>query len=103
MAAEAARSNGTAGSEPEASPTGTAGSSSIPAVRIDEPQRPLLVPEPARNENDALAAERPRAAGRRRPRTARLVARVLLAPIYIAIAAGSALILVLAAKTFLGL
>ena len=101
MAAEAARTKGTDRPEPEIlAPSGTP---ATPSVLIDDPQRPALAPDRAINQNEPSADDRVRPAARRRPRTVRLVARVLLAPLYIVIAAGSALILILAAKNFLGL
>jgi hypothetical protein len=101
MAAEAARTKGNHKVEAQAPP---ATDPDVPRVLIvDDPQRPPLAPEPALNQNDAQSDNRARPSARRRPRTGRLVARVLLAPLYIVIAAGSALILVLAAKNFLGL
>jgi hypothetical protein len=102
MAAEAARSKGSERAEPQADPALPV-KPAIPSVQLDEPQRPALAPEPALNQNDPLVTDRPRSATRRPPRAVRLVARVLIAPLYIFIAIASAAILVLAAKYFLGL
>jgi len=101
MAAEAARTKGNDKAEPQAAPA--PGKAAIPSVRIDDPQRPPLAPEPALNQNEVPLADRPRTASRRPPRAVRLVARVLLAPLYICIAIASAAILVRAAKYVLGL
>lgn len=101
MAAEAARTRGGDKAEPLAAPPPD--KDAIPSVHIDDPQRPPLAPDPALNQNDPQIPDRPRTASRRPRRAVRLVARVLIAPLYIFIAIASAAILVLAAKYFLGL
>jgi hypothetical protein len=64
-----------------------------PAVLLDEPQRPPLMPEPAMNQNERPQA--PQFAGLdaddddRRSGLARVVAWVLLAPLYSATLVGS--------------
>ena len=102
MAAEAARTKGNQKAEPQLA-AAPASKPEIPSVLLDEPQRPALAPDAAINQNEPFAEERLRPGTRRPPRTVRLIARVLLAPLYIVIAAGSAAILILAAKNFLGL
>ncbi len=92
---------------PEAAPAPTTGAIGAPAVVLDDPQRPPLSPEPPTNQN--LRAARPRTEGfdyedepsRWTPR--RVVAWMLLAPWYAAIAVASLGIDVLFVKDLLGL
>ncbi len=115
LAADAARVSATA-PQPAAPPSPTARTAQriepqapvpAPAISIDEPSRPALRPEPARNQNAtpvAVPADRRAADAPRRPmRPGRLVARVLLAPLYIALALASVALLVIAGKDLLGL
>jgi hypothetical protein len=75
-----------------------------PPIRLDEPNRPPLAPDPPTNQN--LRAPRPaRAPGLARvmPGPGRLTAWVVLAPWYIAVAFGALWIDVLFVKDALGL
>ena len=74
-----------------------------PDIRIDEPQRPLLAPEPATNQN--LRATRPHdiePEHHERIGVGKIVAWVLLAPWYVAMAAAAVGVDVLFVKDLLG-
>ncbi len=75
---------------------------SAPIIRIDEPERPLLAPEPATNQN--LRATRPATVEpEHRPLGfGKIVAWVLLAPWYVAMAAAAVGVDVLFVKDLLG-
>ena len=82
--------------------TGNAGYSRRPAVPFVEPdRRPLPYPEPVGvNDNpDEYVAERPR----RRISIPRLLARILIAPLYLAVAIAAVAIIGLFARGFLGI
>ena len=75
-----------------------------PVIVLDEPQRPLLAPEPATNQN--LRATRPEIAEpepHQRIGLGKIVAWVLLAPWYVTMAAAAVGVDVLFVKDLLGL
>jgi hypothetical protein len=78
----------------------------IPRIRLDDPQRPLLRPEPAINQN-SVAAPRPFDDLEFEPEprigVARIIAWIVLAPWYLAVIAGSIGIEALFVKDLLGL
>ena len=108
LASEAARVSPTKPSEPAPVSTTTAAPSVplptvAPTIRIDEPERPLLAPDPATNQN--LHAARPLAAElepRRRLGVGKIVAWVLLAPWYVTMAAVAVGVDVLFVKDLFG-
>ncbi len=63
----------------------------VPPVRLDEPQRPLLAPQPPTNQNIRISTEAQSAREPSRDRwdVVRVLAWVVLAPWYVAIAIGS--------------
>lgn len=74
-----------------------------PVIRVDEPDRPLLAPEPATNQN--LRARRPVAVDPEPHQPlgfGKIVAWVLLAPWYVAMAAAAVGVDVLFVKDLLG-
>ena len=81
---------------------GNAGTSRRPAAPFVEPEsrRPLPYPEPIGvNDNpDEYVAERPR----RRISIPRLLARILIAPLYLAVALAAVALIGLFAKSFFG-
>lgn len=82
--------------------TGNAGYSRRPAAPFVEPdRRPLPYPEPIGvNDNpDAYVAERPR----RRISIPRLLARILIAPLYLAVAIAAIAVIGLFARSFFGI
>jgi hypothetical protein len=76
----------------------------IPPVMLEEPMRPPLTPDPAYNENQR--SERPRRGESRTGSSraiAQLVARVMLAPWFVAVAVAAIGIDVMFIKALLGL
>ena len=104
LAIEAARvPQETKPSEPAPEAVPVAPPAAAPAIRIDEPERPLLAPEPATNQN--LRATKPLAIEpepRQRPGLGKIVAWVLLAPWYVAMAAVAVGVDVLFVKDLFG-
>jgi hypothetical protein len=73
-----------------------------PAPVLDEPDRPPLRPDPASNENRRAAAQ-PAPAARSRRNLPRLLARIVIAPFYVAVALAAIGVIVLFAKGLFGL
>jgi hypothetical protein len=78
-----------------------------PAIRIIDPNRPPLKPGPALNQNQPVLRADPdtsigTAPPQRKRRPSRTFARVLIAPLYIAMALASAGVLLLFARAWLG-
>ena len=80
-------------------------SSYVPPVRLDEPQRAPLTPEPPTNQNIRISTDAPavRPATRRGWRPVRVAAWVVLTPWYVAVAAASVALIFLFVKDLLGL
>lgn len=92
---------------PEPAPPPAVVAIGAPAVVLDDPQRPPLSPQPPTNQN--LRAERPRAQdledeedGQAPWPVARVVAWIILAPWYVAIAAASFGLDILFVKDLIG-
>lgn len=111
LAAGAARTEPTAGRTPlpplEPSTPQPSSLDPAPAIRIIDPRRPPLKPAPALNQNQPVLRADPdtsigTAPAQRRRRPSRTVARVIIAPLYIAMALASAGVLLLFIKAWLG-
>lgn len=93
---------------PEPTPPPAVATIGAPAVVLDEPQRPPLSPQPPTNQNVRAARPEPEQLEYEDDETSpwtigRIVARIVLAPWYIVIAAASVGLLVLFFKDLLGL
>lgn len=105
LAAGAARTNAPPARKPIQTPAPP--SDRAPPIRIIDPDRPPLKPQPALNQNQPVLRADPSASigtapETRRHRPSRTVARVVIAPLYIAMILASAGVLLLFAKSWLG-